>query len=122
MASKPDARARAVALAYTEGSTPRVVATGKGLVAQAIIEKAREAGVFVHQSPELVSLLSQLDLDDHIPASLYRAVAELLAFVYLVEQGNDVAAPVFSLPPPEAPADTATDAASGEPAAIARQP
>ncbi|WP_283149240.1 EscU/YscU/HrcU family type III secretion system export apparatus switch protein [Silvimonas soli] len=107
MASKPDARQRAVALAYTEGSTPRVVASGKGLVAQAIIEKAREAGVFVHQSPELVSLLMQLDLDAHIPAPLYRAVAELLAFVYLVEQGSDIAPPQLSLPP--APADASDE-------------
>lgn len=69
-------RQRAVALAYREGAAaPRVVAKGQGIVAEMIIEKAREAGVFVHESPELVSLLMQVDLDQHIPPQLYRAVA-----------------------------------------------
>ena len=87
-------RQRAVALAYQEGSgSPRVVAKGQGMMAERIIEKAREAGVFVHESPELVSLLMQVDLDQHIPPALYRAVAELLAFIYLLEQGGEVAAP-----------------------------
>lgn len=98
MSMKPAAkganRQRAVALAYQEGSgSPRVVAKGQGMLAERIIERAREAGVFVHESPELVSLLMQVDLDQHIPPQLYRAVAELLAFIYLLEQGGEVAAP-----------------------------
>lgn len=94
---------RAVALAYREGSAaPRVVAKGKGLLAEKIIEKAKEAGVFVHDSPEMVALLMQVDLDSHIPPQLYRAVAELLAFIYMLERGDDVLAPDFShLPPPD---------------------
>ncbi|MBE9608830.1 EscU/YscU/HrcU family type III secretion system export apparatus switch protein [Chitinilyticum piscinae] len=81
-------RLQAVALAYAEGSgAPRVAAKGRGLLAEKIIDKAKEAGVFVHESPELVSLLLQVDLDQHIPPQLYRAVAELLAFVYLLEKG-----------------------------------
>lgn len=97
MNKNPD-RQRAVALAYQEGSgSPRVVAKGQGQIAQRIIEKAKEAGVFVHESPELVSLLMQVDLDQHIPPQLYRAIAELLAFIYLLEQGRDVAAPDFSV-------------------------
>jgi flagellar biosynthesis protein len=80
--------ARAVALAYRTGdAAPRVVAKGQGLVAQTIIERAREAGVYVHQSPELVSLLMQVDLDQRIPPQLYIAVAELLAWLYRLEQG-----------------------------------
>lgn len=87
-------RQRAVALAYQDGSgSPRVVAKGQGMMAERIIEKAREAGVFVHESPELVSLLMQVDLDQHIPPALYRAVAELLAFIYMLEQGGEVVAP-----------------------------
>ena len=94
---KPASMQRAVALAYQEGSrSPRVVAKGQGQIAERIIEKAKEAGVFVHESPELVSLLSQVDLDQHIPQELYRAVAELLAFIYLLEQGNPVNAPDFA--------------------------
>lgn len=90
-------RQSAIALAYQEGSgSPRVVAKGQGQMAERIIEKAKEAGVFVHESPELVSLLMQVDLDQHIPQELYRAVAELLAFIYLLEQGRDAATPDFS--------------------------
>jgi flagellar biosynthesis protein len=60
------------------------------LLAEAIIERARDAGVYVHESPELVSLLMQVDLDQHIPPELYFAVAELLAWIYHLEHGNTV--------------------------------
>ncbi|MCZ7563156.1 MAG: EscU/YscU/HrcU family type III secretion system export apparatus switch protein [Burkholderiales bacterium] len=76
----------AAALAYTPSdAAPRVVAKGRGLVADEIIRRAREAGVFVHESRELVALLMEIDLDRHIPAALYVAVAELLAWVYRVD-------------------------------------
>ena len=94
---QPD-RQHAVALAYQEGTaSPKVVAKGQGITAEKIIEKAREAGVFVHESPELVALLMQVDLDQRIPPQLYRAIAELLAFVYTIERGGTAEAPVFSL-------------------------
>ena len=94
-------RQQAVALAYQQGSSsPRVVAKGQGLMAERIIEKAQEAGVFVHESPELVAMLMQVDLDQHIPPQLYRAIAELLAFVYHLERGETATAPVFVVPPP----------------------
>lgn len=79
--------ALAVALKYAPGDkAPRVVAKGRGLIAEEIIARAREHGVYVHESPELVTLLSQVDLDDHIPPTLYVAVAELLVWLYRVEQ------------------------------------
>ena len=85
---------RAVALAYGENDTaPRVSAKGRGLLADTIIERAREAGVYVHESRELVSLLMQVDLDQHIPPELYFAVAELLAWLYHLEHGNADQAP-----------------------------
>mgnify|MGYP001171343519 FL=1 len=78
----------AVALAYREGqSAPQVLAKGNGLIADAIIARAREAGVYVHESAELVNLLMRVDLDQHIPPQLYVAVAELLAWLYRVEHG-----------------------------------
>lgn len=81
----------AVALTYGSGdAAPRVVAKGRGLLAQEIIERAREAGVYVHESPELVGLLMQVDLDEHIPPQLYVAVAELLAWLYSIEQGASI--------------------------------
>ena len=77
----------AVALAYQAGSSaPTVVAKGKGLIAKAIIERARENGIYVHQSQELVALLMQVELDKNIPPALYRAVAELLAWLYHIEK------------------------------------
>lgn len=83
---KPDNRRSAVALRYNqETAAPKVVAKGYGQMAERIIEQAKEAGVFVHDSPELVSLLMQVDMDSHIPPELYRAVAELLAFLYFLE-------------------------------------
>ncbi|HUW27673.1 MAG TPA: EscU/YscU/HrcU family type III secretion system export apparatus switch protein [Sulfuriferula sp.] len=76
----------AVALAYQTGAAaPRVVAKGNGLIAEAIIARAKEHGVFVHESKELVALLMQVELDQHIPPALYRAVAELLAWLYRIE-------------------------------------
>ncbi|MCB1938087.1 MAG: EscU/YscU/HrcU family type III secretion system export apparatus switch protein [Rhodocyclaceae bacterium] len=81
-----DPRAEAVALAYSAGdAAPRVVAKGRGLIAREIIERAREAGVYVHESPEMVALLMQVDLDARIPPQLYVAIAELLAWLYRME-------------------------------------
>lgn len=89
-----DDRRTAVALAYNTGqSAPRVVAKGRGVLAEAIIERAKEAGVYVHESPALVSLLMQVDLDQHIPPELYTAVAELLAWLYRLEHGMETGLP-----------------------------
>lgn len=85
-------RRNAVALAYGAGEgAPRVVAKGRGPVAEEIIERARAHGVYVHESAELVSLLMQVDLDARIPPALYLAVAQLLAWLYRIEQGQGTA-------------------------------
>lgn len=98
----------AVALAYSEtDAAPRVVAKGHGLVAEQIIARAREHGVYVHESPELVSLLLQIDLDQRIPPQLYIAVAELLAWLYRLESGQSTAS--------SPPAFTAVTDATGAP-------
>lgn len=76
----------AIALAYQTGdAAPKVVARGRGIIAKAIIERAKEHGVFVHESEELVGLLMKVELDEHIPPQLYLAVAELLAWLYQLE-------------------------------------
>lgn len=86
MMKQPDSQQNAVALAYEVGSrAPKVVAKGRGLIAEEIIRRANESGVFVHQSKELVALLMQVELDQDIPPLLYRVVAELLAWLYHVE-------------------------------------
>ena len=90
-----DPQQLAVALAYREDEgAPRVVAKGRGLLAEAILARAREAGVYVHESPELVALLMQVDLDSRIPPQLYVAVAELLAWLYRIERGEVVHPPM----------------------------
>jgi flagellar biosynthesis protein len=88
----PAPSALAVALAYRPGdSAPKVVAKGRGLLAEEIVRRAREAGVFVHESPELVAMLARVDLDERIPPQLYIAVAELLAWIYRLEHGEAAA-------------------------------
>ena len=86
MSPPREVRQEAVALAYSAAdNAPRVVAKGRGLIAEQIIARAREHGVFVHESPEMVALLMQVDLDARIPPQLYVAVAELLAWIYRME-------------------------------------
>jgi len=87
MKSRKDEERRAAALTYKQGFyAPVVIAKGKGVMAEAIIACAREAGVYVHESPELVNLLMQVDTDEFIPPELYRAVAEVLVWLYGIEQ------------------------------------
>jgi flagellar biosynthesis protein len=77
----------AIAVAYPKGEiAPKVVAKGYGDTAERIIEQAKKAGVFVHDAPELLNLLMKVDMDEHIPVELYRAIAEVLAFVYTMEK------------------------------------
>jgi len=77
-------RHKAVALRYDpdDEAAPRVIAKGAGLTAERIIDVAREHNIHVHNDPELVNVLSKLDVDTLIPEALYVAVAEVLAFVY----------------------------------------
>ncbi len=74
----------AVALKYqtAKDPAPKVTAKGEGLVAERIIELARENQVPIKEDPDLVQILSQVDINKEIPPSIYKVVAELLAFVY----------------------------------------
>ncbi len=79
---------KAVALKYKAGDddAPRIAAKGIGVVAEKIIDLARKHGIPVRDDPDLVEILSRLDLDSEIPPELYVVVAELLAFVYGLNQ------------------------------------
>lgn len=81
---------KAVALRYDRDkeSAPRVVASGQGLVAARIMEIARASGVPVTQDAGLLALLAQVPLGTEIPVDLYQAVAEVLAFVYRLNQAS----------------------------------
>ena len=85
--SPPD-RPSAVAISYAaKDRAPIVVAKGYGAVADSIVRRARESGLYVHASPELVKLLMNVNLDAQIPPQLYVAVAEVLAWLYQLEGG-----------------------------------
>lgn len=75
----------AVALNYDEKDAPRVTAKGGGDLAQKILEIARRHDVPLQENRELVQLLSKIELGDQIPASLYLAVAEVIAFAYYLK-------------------------------------
>ena len=73
---------QAIALEYNpDEDAPKVVATGKGIMAEKILEKAKEADVPIHQDDRLADTLSRLDIGDAIPPELYEVVAEILVFV-----------------------------------------
>ncbi|MCU7843142.1 MAG: EscU/YscU/HrcU family type III secretion system export apparatus switch protein [Candidatus Thiodiazotropha sp. (ex Monitilora ramsayi)] len=74
----------AIALNYDGENTPRLTAKGRDELAQRILSLAKEHDVPLHEDAELAALLSQIPLGEEIPESLYRAVAEVIAFAYLL--------------------------------------
>lgn len=78
-----------VALSYDKTGAPTVTASGDGLLAQAIVDRAREFGVPVVEDVKLAQLLSAVPLGEEIPVELYRAVAEILVFVLRLEYQFD---------------------------------
>jgi flagellar biosynthesis protein len=74
----------AVAVTYEKehDSAPKIVAKGKGAVAEKIIELAKKNGVPMHEDPDLVEVLSKLDLGQEIPPEMYKLIAEVLVYVY----------------------------------------
>ena len=84
-------RPEAVALSYLDKTrAPIVVAKGYGVVAESIMREARQHGLYVHASPELIRLLMQVDLDKQIPPELYLAVAEVMAWIHGLEQSEEI--------------------------------
>jgi flagellar biosynthesis protein len=75
----------AVALHYDEVNAPRVTAKGSGDIAQQILEVARRNNVPLQENAELVKVLSKIELGEQIPQALYLAVAEVIAFAYLLK-------------------------------------
>lgn len=71
----------AVALEYDRKGAPRVVAKGRGVVGEKIVEVAKEHNVPIEENEVLAGALSHVELGDEIPPELYRAVAEVLVFV-----------------------------------------
>lgn len=76
---------KAVALSYDGRNAPKIVATGEGLIAEEIIALAKANGVYIHQDPHLSHFLQLLELGEEIPKELYLLIAELIAFVYMLD-------------------------------------
>ena len=72
----------AIALEYGQLKTPRVVAKGQAELARRILEEAKRQGVYVAEDPQLLALLSKLDVGDEITQDMYTAVAVILSWVY----------------------------------------
>ena len=112
-------RRTAAALVYDTkqgDAAPRVIAKGYGVVADMIVQRAQEAGLYVHTAPEMVSLLMQVDLDSRIPPELYKAVAELLAWLYRLESGaGDSTTLPVAVPAHAGPAGAASGAGADAP-------
>ncbi len=88
MADEQYKHKKAAALEYDmeQDVAPHVVASGKGMIAERIIELAQEHDVPLYEDRNLVEMLVRLDLGDAVPYELYQAVAEVLAFIYRLEQ------------------------------------
>lgn len=86
--NKQKRRKQAAALTYDEtvNEPPKVSALGKGMIAENIINKAKEHNVPIIEDPSLVELLADLNINETIPEELYEAVAEVFAFIYHLDQ------------------------------------
>ena len=82
----PERAPRAAALRYTGTGAPQVVAAGRGHVAETILVRAREAGVPVHEDPDLADARALLALGDEVPETLWTAVARVLAWAYELDE------------------------------------
>lgn len=88
MNDKQQTRKEAIALSYNplSADVPKVIAKGKGKIAENILEQAKIHNIPIQEDPSLVQLLGQLDLNEAIPEELYQAVAEVFAFIYRLDQ------------------------------------
>jgi len=90
LARRRAGRKWAAALRYDPESdrAPKLTAKGAGVLAEKIIALAREHGIHIHEDPDLAGALSLLEVNTEIPEDLYRAVAEVLAFLYRLNRGQ----------------------------------
>jgi flagellar biosynthesis protein len=85
--NKDDRSKKAAALKYDieEDNAPRIVANAKGDIAQKIIETAQEHNIPIRENQDLVDILVQLNIGEEIPPKLYEVIAEMLSFIYRLE-------------------------------------
>ncbi len=80
----------AVALGYKQkvDAAPRVLATGKGSIAEKILEIAAQENIPIHQDEELADILGMLETNSLIPIDVYAAIAKILGHIYQYKKGN----------------------------------
>jgi flagellar biosynthesis protein len=83
---KENTIAAAIEYDSQKDAAPRVTAKGRGIIGERILDLAVKHGVPVKKDPALVQILSRLDIDEQIPPELYKAVAEILAFIYSINE------------------------------------
>ena len=89
---------QAVALGYQPGApAPKILSQGRGVLAQAILQRAQELGIPTKTEPNLVEFLMQLDVNTFVPPELFAAVAQVLAWAYEIEQTDQTCKLVTSL-------------------------
>ncbi|MCE9680044.1 EscU/YscU/HrcU family type III secretion system export apparatus switch protein [Shewanella sp. AS1] len=83
--SAEQAPLQAAALSYNGADAPILTAKGEALLAEEIVSLAKEAGIYIHKDPNLSHFLQKLELGEAIPKELYLLIAELIAFVYMLD-------------------------------------
>lgn len=85
---KEKPRQQAIALSYHQqnSSAPKVIAKGSGFIAEKILSTAKQHSVPIYKNKTLVSMLMAVELDQEIPPELFQAVAEVLAYIYRIDQ------------------------------------
>ncbi|WP_339249664.1 EscU/YscU/HrcU family type III secretion system export apparatus switch protein [Sporosarcina sp. FSL W8-0480] len=92
MTENKDMRKDAIALSYNPdvAEAPKIIAKGKGLIAQNIIETAKEHNIPIQEDASLVELMGQLNVNETIPEQLYQAVAEVFAYIYHIDRNHGI--------------------------------
>ena len=100
---KENSPTQAVALTYDGQTTPFISASGSSQLAEEILKIAKEHEVPIYENPDLVEILARLEVGDEIPELLYRTIAEIITFVYMLKgktpEGFDAANPNQPTPP-----------------------
>ena len=84
--SKTKLKAAAISYDINEDEAPKIIASGQGTIAEKIIEAAREHDITIEENQDIIDILVQLNIGEEIPAELYQAVAEILSFIYRLEE------------------------------------
>lgn len=92
MSEERYSRKEAVALSYDPSisEAPKVIAKGKGKIAENIVAKAEELNIPIQEDPSMIEILGQLNIDESIPEELYKAVSEVFAYIYQLDREHSL--------------------------------